>query len=68
MGSTTSARTYNQYHVSAQIHSGQTPSEHLLDVELPVGISARSCGHGESFLYDDRSANRAVAELRDARI
>ena len=36
-----------------QIHTGQTPPEHLLDVELPVGIPARPCRNGKSLLYDD---------------
>ena len=38
-----------------QIHAGQTPHEHLLDVELPVGIPTRPCGDGEPLLNDDRS-------------
>ena len=60
------ARTYNQNHVSAQIHAGQTPPEHLLDVELPVGSASRSRRNGKSLLDDDRSPQRALAELRDA--
>ena len=51
---------------SPQIHAGQTPHEHLLDVELPVGSAARSCCDGKSILDDDRSPPCAVAELRDA--
>ena len=49
-----------------QIHAGQTPHEHLLDVELPMGIPARPCGDGKPLLNDDRSPHRPVAELRDA--
>ena len=34
------ARTYNQNHIRAQIYTRQTPPEHLLDLELSVGIAA----------------------------
>ena len=40
---------------SAQIHGGQTPPEHLLDLELSVGIAARSRRNGKSILDNDRS-------------
>ncbi len=30
-------RTYNQSHVARKFTPRQTPLEHLLDVELPVG-------------------------------
>ena len=43
------ARTYNQNHFW-QIHAGARPSEYLLDLELPVGIAARSRGNGKPFL------------------
>ncbi len=51
---------------SAQIHARQTPPEHLLDLELSVGIAARPRRNGESILDNDRSPQRSMAELRDA--
>src|SRR6185437_2640627 len=51
---------------SAQIHGGQTPPEHLLDLELSVGIAARSRRYGKSILDNDRSPERSMAGLRDA--
>src|SRR5262245_58089609 len=49
-----------------QIHARQTPPEHLLDVELPMGIPTRSRDDGKPVIHDDRSPYRAVAELRDS--
>ena len=43
---------------SAQIHAGQAAHEHLLDVELPVGVAARPCGDGQSVLDHDRGSPR----------
>ena len=46
-----------------QIHAGQTPPEHLLDLELSVGIPARSRRNGKSLLDHDRGPHGAVAGL-----
>ena len=61
------ARTYNQNHVAAPVHAGQTPGQHLLDLELSVGGQPRSGRHGQSLLDHDRGAPRGLAGLRDAR-
>ena len=54
------ARTYNQNHV-ARKYTGQATPEHLLDVELPMGIPARPRGNGKSLLHHDRGPQRIVA-------
>ena len=43
---------------SAQIHAGQTAHEHLLDVELSVGVAARPRGDGQSLLDHDGGSPR----------
>ena len=50
----------------AQIHAGQAPLEHLLDLELSVGSATRSGRNGESLLHHDRSPQRVWPSLRDA--
>ena len=62
-----SARTYNQNHSRPQIHAGQAAREHLLDVELPVGVAARPHGDGQSVFDHDGSSPRRLAGLRDSR-
>ncbi len=48
----------------AELHAGQTSAEYLLDVELSMGIPARSGGDGKSVFDDDRSSKRALAGIR----
>src|SRR4029079_5656975 len=53
---------------SPQIHARQAPPEHLLDVELPVGVPAGPRGDGKSLLDDDRSPQRVVAGVSEAQV
>src|SRR5260370_14521191 len=48
-----------------RIHAWQTPYQHLLDVELSLGVATRHRGDGKPLLHDDRSPHSAVAELRE---
>ena len=58
------ARTYNQTHVPRKYTRAQA-HQHLLDLELSVGGPTRSRRNVQPLLHDDRSPQRAVAELRD---
>src|SRR6516164_11807920 len=49
----------------ASAHAGPSAHEHLLDLELSLGIPTRSRRDGQSVLHDDRSAPGDLAELRD---
>src|SRR5207248_6604266 len=49
-----------------QIHTGQTPPEHLLDVELSMGVATRPRDDGKSLLNYDRGPYRSMAGVRDA--
>ena len=57
------ARTYNQDHIARKYTPGKRRLEHLLELELPVGIATRSDRNGESLFNHDRSAPGGVAEL-----
>ena len=48
-----------------QIHAGQAPLQHLLDLELSVGSQPRHDGDGQSLLDHDRSSPGGLARVRD---
>src|SRR3954467_13844358 len=47
----------------AQIYGRETPVQHLLDVELSVGVAARYHGDGQPVLNDYRSPPCRLAQL-----
>ena len=53
---------------SSSVHAREAAVQHLLDLELPVGIEPRRRRDGQSLLDDDRSAPSGLAGIRDARV
>ena len=60
-----SARTYNQDHVRPQIHAGQAPHKHLLDVELSLGGERDPAAMDNRFSTMTEVRQRPLAGLRD---
>jgi hypothetical protein len=59
-----SGRTYNQPHVSAQLHAGEPPVQRLLGLELSVGGEPGHYRTGQPVFHYDGSPACWMAEVR----